>query len=869
MRQFRRILSAILILLGVTTLVPAFAGIVSAHHSNIAASVECSGTVSWTATSWSTGAEGTNPDIRVNLTVNGTTNEIAQGHFDSANNYQFSGTFQWPSGANIITVSSIPVGVWGNGVVSNAGGSVDVSKPSNCPGQPAVSTAPSCTTPSPGHGDSTVVLTLSNPAGAFGSTVTFNVYNPDQTTTFTAYPVAAGQTQQVSFVGLTDGTHTVKIIVGGVDKSQTFTVDCKSPIPATKVDVICANGDGDATVTLSNTGGEAVVFDITNPKDNSVEHVTVAADSSTTRTFTGLADGNYTVKIMVGTTDLSQAFTVACDQPGTGTISVTSACVDHDGQVTITLIATGGNQPVVFVVNGTTYSVAPGTTQDVVIGGLNDGSTPISVTANGNDLSFVASSTCDLQPSFSYVQTCANFDDTVSVTINNPGDDVAVTFTINGTNYTVAPGTSQTVLVDHLADGQNTITVAINGVAQQSIVVTSHCDATFVVTPICNTVDTSGAVTTYWYTIVNSESSNIAITWDNGGSAVVAAGQSIVVGSTSATLTVRQGGTVIGQATASSAACLRDVTVTKVLQGQPANGETYTITVSRLVGGTYVPVTTFDLAAGSSVTLHLPSTLDPAGIDYKVEETNAGTATISTVSPDSLKLTGNVGEAVAVTVTNGYASVHIDKTTSATSVLPGGQITYTLQAQNTGGITLNPVVVTDRLPAAVAFVSADVADNGGVCSLVQTARPQLISCTMNGSLAPGASTNVITVVVKVDADISPGMTIVNQARVHGAYEGTSDLADNVNSTGSAGAALSCIPVIPGSVCNLSAAVGVPVTLTQSLPPIPPNPASSSSQVVAQLPRTGASNLGDMLTFGFGAVLLGGALLLSKRRIGAR
>ena len=79
---------------------------------------------------------------------------------------------------------------------------------------------------------------------------------------------------------------------------------------------------------------------------------------------------------MVGATDLSKPFTVACDQAGSGTISVTSACVDHDGQVTITLIATGGNQPVIFVVNGTTYSVAPDTTQDVVISGLNDGSTP-------------------------------------------------------------------------------------------------------------------------------------------------------------------------------------------------------------------------------------------------------------------------------------------------------------------------------------------------------------------------------------------------------------------------------------------------------------------------------------------------------------
>jgi uncharacterized repeat protein (TIGR01451 family)/LPXTG-motif cell wall-anchored protein len=866
MRKVRRLLSAILILLGITTIVPAFAGIVSAHHSNIAASVECSGVVSWTASSWSTGPQGTNPDVRVSLTVGPTTTEIAQGVFNDANNYQFSGTFQWPSGATSITVSSLPVGTWGNGVVSVVGSSVTITKPGNCPGQPGVSVAVSCSTPSPGHGDGTVVLTLSNDV-SFASSVTFTVYNPDQAATFTSYTVAPGQTQQVTFSGLADGPHTVKITSGATDLSQAFSVDCDTPIPAATNTVTCVNGDGQVVVTLSNTGGEAVVFDVTNPQTNMVEHVTVNADDSTTRTFSGFADGNYTVKIMVGTNDLSQAFTVACDHPGAGTISVTSACVDHDGQVTILLIATGGNQPVVFVVNGTTYMVPPDTTLPVVISGLLDGSTPISVTANGQVLSFVASSTCDLPPTYSYVQACANFDDTVSVLIGNPGDDVAVTFTINGTDYTLAPGTSQTVVIDHLADGQHTITLAINHVPQPSIVVTSNCDATFVVAPVCNSVDVNGAVITYWYTITNSESTNISVTWDNGGSGVVPAGQSITVGSSSPTLTVRQGQLVIGQVNASTATCTRDVTVTKNLNGQPQNSETYTIQVSRLVGATYVPVTTFDLQAGGSTTIHLPSTFDPAGIDYKIAETNAGTATVSTVSPDQLKLSGNVGDTVAVTVTNSYASVHIDKATLTQSVTPGGQITYTLQAQNTGGLILNPVVITDRLPSSVSFVSATVAGNAGVCSLAQAARPQLISCTMNGSLAPGVFTSLITVVVQVDATVSPGLTIVNQARVHGAYEGTSDLAQNVTSASTAGGDLSCIPVIADSVCNISAAIGVPVTLAllQSSPPVP----ASSSQVVAQLPRTGATNLGAMLAFGFGAILLGGMLLLSKRRIGAR
>jgi LPXTG-motif cell wall-anchored protein len=66
------------------------------------------------------------------------------------------------------------------------------------------------------------------------------------------------------------------------------------------------------------------------------------------------------------------------------------------------------------------------------------------------------------------------------------------------------------------------------------------------------------------------------------------------------------------------------------------------------------------------------------------------------------------------------------------------------------------------------------------------------------------------------------------------------------------------------VCDLSANVAVPVAQVRVDPPVP-----ASSNEVAQLPRTGLANLQTMLALGFGAVLLGGALLLNKRRFGAR
>ena len=1196
MRQLRRLITAILILLGAVTVVPLFGGIASAHHSNIDASVTCTGTVSWTASSWATGPAGTNSDIRVFLKIdNGAATQIAQGAFNDADNYQFSGTFAWPNGANKVTVSDQPFAKWGNGVDSPVGSSVTINKPSNCPSQPGASKAVSCANTAAGHGDGTVVITLTNSAGPWAGNAIFKVYNPDQTSTHSNYNVASGQSQQVTFSGLADGNHFVKITSGSSDFTQSFTIDCDAPIPSSSVAITCANGDGQATVTLTNSGGEAVVFDVTNPVSHVVEHVTVNADSSTTRTFSGLADGPYTVVITVGAADYSQSFTIDCDHPlprvtssvecnsdhdgsvtitlandgteavvfhvtnpftnamedvpvgpgastsrtfagfsdginsititadgqdytqsftshcdlaasysieqtcvdgdgnlaitlinngddldavfvieghtyivapgatqvvalnghadgvhtvnmtingvdagfaftvdcdrpgepavvvtancadedgtvlvtlqniggqlpltfnvegqdysvpadssvpvtiaglvdgqhvinitqgqnnfsqtvaitcdpastadytqscvsgandhsdghvvvtlhnngddvavtftvdgseytvgpkasqevtiaglsdgnhhiavtagaldfsfdvtiacdhaGQGSIAAVPSCADNDGVITITLIATGGELPVTFTVNGTPYQVAPDTTQDVVLSGLNDGSTHVTVVAGDTDLSFDETITCDLAPKVSYSQACANFDDTVTVLIENPGDDVAVTFTINGVDYTLAPGESKSVVVDHLADGTNTITVAVNGVAQESIVVTSKCDPVFAVTAVCNS--TSGDATQYWFTITNSEAVDVTVSW-NGGSATVPAGQSIDIASATPALVLTQGEAVIARAAAADANCHRDVTVTKELKGQPQSAETYTVRISRLVGDSYVEETTFDVHAGETKTISLPSTLDPAGIDYKVEEIDSGTASTSVVSPDQLKIAGHLGQTVSVTITNGYASVQIDKTASATSVLAGGQISYTLQAVNTGGLTLDPVVVTDRLPATMQLVTATVANGAGTCALAESTRPQLLSCTLSGALAAGASAPAITVVAKADDTVTVGTTIVNQAMVHGAYTPVDGLVQKVNTAGAAGGDLSCDPVISGTVCDLSAKVGVAVGQVAVEPPT-----GVSSTPVVQLPRTGAAAVKTMLALAFTAVLLGGALLLSRRRSGVR
>jgi LPXTG-motif cell wall-anchored protein len=123
---------------------------------------------------------------------------------------------------------------------------------------------------------------------------------------------------------------------------------------------------------------------------------------------------------------------------------------------------------------------------------------------------------------------------------------------------------------------------------------------------------------------------------------------------------------------------------------------------------------------------------------------------------------------------------------------------------------------------------------------------------------------MITVVVNVDATAVAGSAIVNQAMARGVYPSGTVVSEV--GVGTEGPELSCLPVVAGTVCDLSALVEVPVSQphVESLPPVP----TPDVQTV-QLPRTGASHVKDMLLVAFGSMLVGGAMLLGRRRLGAR
>jgi uncharacterized repeat protein (TIGR01451 family)/LPXTG-motif cell wall-anchored protein len=1212
--QMRRVLGAVLLLLGVVTTVPMFAGEVSAHHPDITGSVDCTATVSFTSTAWAgdgTAASRRNADIAVTLQIvsgSGTVPAAVHGAYTTANNYQFTGTFTWPTGANSITLTATAIAKWGNNTpAGDSRTTATIVKPTNCAGTPGVSKNVSCVGGTV-NGSGTVVFTFTNTATSqFAGAVTYTIpafngtalqtftvakgatvtktftgvadgtytvlitsgVSPNvvaQTQTFTVdcdspvpsvsnvascnagngkiivtltnsggeavtfavtpptggaatnYTVPANSSTPVTFSGLADATYTIVVTVGATHYDQTFTVDCDHPAPAVSSAAACdtASHDGSVVVTLSNLAGtEGVTFKVTNPFTNMVTDVVVAAGASTTRTFTGFSDGTHTVTITVpgDNTNYSQTFTVACDlapsysytqacvtgdgqvsvtlkndgddvnavfvlqgvshtltpgqskvvvlgpfadgtqtialtvnganknfqvtidcdrpgqpavdvgqicanedgtaiitlkniggqlpltfivngtpydvaadsqvvvnvpglldgsntivitqngvhfdttiavscdqaptvdhssaciagsngtsdgqvvitlhnngddlsvtftvngapytvapkgsqvvtisgltdgphsftvsgggktfdfsvttacdHPGTPSVTTAQSCVANDGQVVVHLTATGGEQPVSFTVNGTVYSVAPNTTVDATVSGLTDGPQHITVTSGQNDFSFDITVNCDQAPTVTVSQVCAAFDGTLTVLLTNLGDDVAVTFTVNGVDYVVPAGQNATATISGLADGPFSIPLAINGVAQAPITGSFDCNPTFNVVAVCNTVDTNDAILVYWFTITNTESTSLAVTW-NGGSATVPAGGSLQVSSPTAPLSLQYNGALIATAPAAGSVCTRDVVFNKVLVGQPPTGETYTIRVSRLVGAVYAEELTFDLLAGVPKIISLPSTLDPAGLTFKVEEVNAGTANTTTITPDVLKLTGNLGETISVVVTNGYASVQIVKQSLTPTVTAGGQITYTLQATNTGGLTLDPVVISDRLPGEVAFVSVSIADNGGVCALAESTRPQLLVCTMTGALPAGGLSKVITLTVKVDGSVTPGTPILNQGKVLGTYVqspvslGAVPEAAVPPATEASATDLSCLPAIAGTVCDLSARIGVPVSEVGSEAPV----TTVEEPDRGSLPATGGSSPLPTLVIAAGLAGAGSALLISRRR----
>lgn len=134
----------------------------------------------------------------------------------------------------------------------------------------------------------------------------------------------------------------------------------------------------------------------------------------------------------------------------------------------------------------------------------------------------------------------------------------------------------------------------------------------------------------------------------------------------------------------------------------------------------------------------------PLRITVAVDAAVAGstltnTAVVSSPTPDSNP--ANDGDDASVAVV-GEADVSIVKSHDGVAKV-GEQLTYTLQVRNDGPSEARGVVVEDALPAGLAPVAAS--GPGWTCTEVAG----LVSCALDGALAPGSDAAPITVVVEV------------------------------------------------------------------------------------------------------------------------
>jgi LPXTG-motif cell wall-anchored protein len=477
--------------------------------------------------------------------------------------------------------------------------------------------------------------------------------------------------------------------------------------------------------------------------------------------------------------------------------------------------------------------------------------------------------------------------DTTTTTVPSTSTTTSsTTTTVADTTTTTAPPTTTTTTTPATTTTTTTTTTLPCEWNPQLPAGDPGCVPNIQIASICFDLDNGGEIAKYWHSISNSESVDIEVTWSDGA-ATIAASSSLIVSSADSIITINvQGNSAATTPQASTEFCEQTIEVEKIVEGPGEASATYTIQVSRLVGPDFLQEgETFQLVDGETKTIPLPSTFNEEGIQYKISEIEAGGANATSVSPDTFIVNGHKGETISITIRNTFASIAIVKTSSATSIQPGQELAYTLVAENTGALTLDPVVIVDRLPPEVIYTDGDydIVGNAGTCTLEEATRPQLISCELDDPVEPDEFTPAIVIFVTVDPNLVAATPILNQAMSIGTYASALVNAEADSIRGAFGEGrliqglptdLSCNPT-EGQVCDLSAKVGVgvdiPATTTTAVAiggpvtTVVTDGAGATTTVVAELPSTGTDTGRPLIFMGAILLLLGGIMLLSTRR----
>ena len=288
-------------------------------------------------------------------------------------------TLDFPGTAQDQTVSvdagtSVPFNVTGvaNGTVTiSAPGMASVTNTINCaPGAPSASATATCV-----DNTGTVAVTLSVTPG--GAPIVFTISVPGQDPATRSVP--SGSSTDLSFTAVPNGT--VTITAPGLT-TVTATVDCRLGTPTVAVVPVCSAATTvNVDVTFTVTGGNLpTTFSGPDP----IRTFVLNGGESKVVQYVNAPNTGFTIEYTVnGVATTTAVPPVTCETDGTGTASISYRCENNTGTVIVTLNHLGGDRSVEFVVGGTTYVVAKGTTQDVAITNVPNGVYSTTVTVAG------------------------------------------------------------------------------------------------------------------------------------------------------------------------------------------------------------------------------------------------------------------------------------------------------------------------------------------------------------------------------------------------------------------------------------------------------------------------------------------------------
>jgi uncharacterized repeat protein (TIGR01451 family) len=167
------------------------------------------------------------------------------------------------------------------------------------------------------------------------------------------------------------------------------------------------------------------------------------------------------------------------------------------------------------------------------------------------------------------------------------------------------------------------------------------------------------------------------------------------------------------------------------------------------VGTTY---TFTETAAGTTTLANYTST-------WQCVDRGAGNAVIRSGTGQTFTLAPSAGQAIVCTFTNSAPRLTLLKSSTATRVVPGTPVPYTLTVANTGAVAATSVVVTDTLPLGLSFASSTPP-----CA----AAGQVVTCSL-GTVAANSTTTIQLVTsaanpFPTDA-IDPSGNVVNTATI--------------------------------------------------------------------------------------------------------